>query len=100
MHRYIIERANLSHEQALALAQAKLKEATLHEREIDATMPGELTITAQSMVRLTGHGTTWDQDYYVSEVERKLSRDGGFTQTVKAKNESPGGTTKITTSET
>ena len=96
VHRYVYERPNLTPESALAFAQARLTEATLHERKIVVEMPGELDLDARRMVRLSGYGSGWDQDYYVDEIVRTLSASG-FRQTVTAKNESPGGTTTITT---
>jgi phage protein D len=97
VHRYIIERAGLTHEAALELAQAKLLEATLHERKITVEMPGELDLEPRRMVTLAGYGAGWDQDYYVFDIVRNLS-EKGLTESVTAKNESPGGVTKITTS--
>ncbi len=97
IHRYIIERPGLTHDQALQLAEAKLKEASLHERKIVVGMPGEIDLSPTDTVRLVGHSTGWDQDYYVDSIERRLSV-AGFEQTLTCKNESPGGTTLITTS--
>ena len=96
IHRYIYERSGLSPAEALAFAQARLKEATLHERKVVIVMPGELELDARRMVTLAGYGKGWDQDYYVAEIVRRISMKG-FEQTITLKNESPGGTTIIAT---
>ena len=93
--RYVLTRPNLSREDALQLAQSTLAERTKHERLISFSMPGELAMTARTLLRLSGTGTAFDQDYYVDEIDRTLSFEGGFIQRVRAKNSSPRQTTAI-----
>lgn len=87
--RYVLVRPNLTPDQALQLAQRKLAELTQHERVIEATMPGELTITPRSQIVLSGTGTEFDQAYFVDVIERSLNPRSGFTQRIRAKNTSP-----------
>jgi phage protein D len=86
--RYVFVRPNLSMNEALQLAQAKLAELTRHERVITAIMPGELTLTPRDQVVLQGSGTAFDQVYQIDEIERRLSIEEGFVQRLRAKNAS------------
>jgi phage protein D len=87
--KYIVTRPNLTQDAAQALASQKLAEFSRHERVIDVEMPGELTLTPQSLLQLDGTGTAFDQVYYPDEISRTMNVTGGFTQTVRAKNHSP-----------
>lgn len=93
VQRYVYVRPNLTPQDALQLAQRILGELSRHERVVRATLPGELTLTPRSLVRLAGTGTDFDQTYYVAEIDRRLSVERGFTQTVRAKNSSPASAT-------
>lgn len=86
-HRYVI--ANLTEDQALKIAQQIATDLTLHERIVSVEMPGELTLTPRSMVRLQGTGTSFDQVYHVGSIERPISFDAGFRQSLRLKNSSP-----------
>ena len=88
---YVYVVPNLSADDALKYAQARLAELTLHERVISAEMPGELTLFPRAMVRVEGTGTGFDQAYWIDRVERHFSLRDGFVQTVHARNAtSPG----------
>lgn len=87
--RYTFVRANLTPEQALQLAQRKLSELTRHEKIIEATLPGELSLGPRSQVALSGTGTDFDQTYFLDVIERSLSAHRGFVQRLRAKNTSP-----------
>ena len=84
--RYVFVRPNLTMDEALKLAQSKLAELTRHERTIIAAMPGELSLTPRSIVILEGTVTSFDQSYYVDEIERSISIGSGFTQRIVARN--------------
>ena len=86
---YVLVRPNLTPDQALQLAQRKLAELTQLERVIEATMPGELSLTARSVLMLTGTGTDFDQTYFVDVLERSINPHAGFVQRIRAKNTSP-----------
>lgn len=87
--RYVFVRPNLTQEDALKLAQQKLVELTRHERILQATMPGELTLSPRSMLTLVGTGTAFDQTYYLDTIHRSIDFERGFTQHIRAKNSSP-----------
>jgi phage protein D len=88
--RYVYVVPNLTPDAALQLAQRRLAELTRHERVIIAEMPGDLALLPRMQVVLEGSGTTFDQVYWVDEVDRHLSVGGGFTQQVRARNASVG----------
>ncbi len=80
---------NATPEQVDRLVEAKLKELSRHERIVNFRMPGELTLDQRSMLTLSGTGTSFDQEYYIDTVERRMDTEGGFTQHVRCKNSSP-----------
>lgn len=80
---------NATPEQVDRMVEAKLKELSRHERVVNFTMPGELTLDQRSRITLTGTGTSFDQDYYIDEVHRNMDFEGGFVQHVRCKNSSP-----------
>ena len=41
------------------------------------------------MLRLTGTGTKFDQDYYVDGITRSMSLDEGYVMDISAKNINP-----------
>ena len=88
---YVFVQPNLTPDQALNLAQRKLAELAQHERVIDLTMPGELTLTPRSLITLTATGTAFDQSYFVDTIERRIGVGCGFVQRVRAKNMSSAG---------
>jgi phage protein D len=86
---YVLVRPNLTSDQALKLAQQKLADGTRHERIISMSMPGELAISARSLMRLSDTGSEFDGVYYVDSIERHLHIDHGFTQHLRCKNVVP-----------
>jgi phage protein D len=87
--RYIFVKPNLTSDQAMRLAQRKLAELSRHERVVAFTMPGELSLTARSLVTLQGTGTEFDQTYFVDSIERSLHYQQGFIQRLRCKNMAP-----------
>ena len=83
---YVYVRPGWSQQAALAYAQAQYADILRHERTVTVSMPGDLTMTQRSMVSLTGTGTSFDTVYFVDEIERSFSLDGGFTQRLTLKN--------------
>ena len=75
---------------APSLAQQRLRELTLHERVIDAEMPGELRLSPRQQILLSGSNTEFDQLYWIDTIIRRLSVQSGFTQSLRARNASPG----------
>jgi phage protein D len=86
---YLFVRPNLTADQASRFAQDKLNELTMHERMVEFIMPGDLLLTPNSQLIMSGTGTQFDQIYNIDVVERRLSLSEGFMQTVRAKASSP-----------
>lgn len=86
---YVVVRPNLTPDKALAIAQQRLSELSRHERVIEFSMPGELTLTPRSMIQLDGTGTEFDQAYYIDSIERSFRPRTGFLQHIRASNGSP-----------
>lgn len=93
---YVIIRPGLTLDAAQKLAEQMRAEFSRHERVVDIEMPGELTLTPQSMVQLIGTNTDFDQSYYPDEIRRSMTFTGGFTQSVRGKNHSPQSQTQPT----
>lgn len=86
---YNFIKPDLTHAQAEIFAQQKLVEISRHERVVTVNMPGDLTTNVRDMARLSGTGTGFDQIYYIDTLERTLSLNHGFVQTLTLKNQSP-----------
>jgi phage protein D len=86
---YVFVKPNMTPEDADRFADAMIKEITRHERIVNITMPGELKLTPRTMLKLEGTGTSYDQVYFVDEISRTMSFDGGFQQRVRCRNTSP-----------
>jgi phage protein D len=79
---------NLAQDQAQQLAEAKLRQITQQERVITATLPGDPTLTGDTVIKLTGTGTDFDQLYYLDRLQHALSFRRGYAMTIRAKNHS------------
>ncbi|MGT2505666.1 hypothetical protein [Cupriavidus basilensis] len=86
---YPITRGGLTQDGATQLAQKTHAEITQHEMKLTAVLPGDNVMTSTALVRLTGTGTAFDQDYYVESVRRSMSVNGGYGMSVAAKNHNP-----------
>jgi hypothetical protein len=81
-------RPGLSPAAALLYLQAQYQDITQHERLLTVEIPGELNMTARSIIALSGTNTSFDQRYYVDSIDRTWSLDQGFTQSLSLKNHS------------
>jgi phage protein D len=86
---YTFKMPGLDQGQAQLIANAKLDEITKHERKIDVTLPGELLLQPRQLVAVTGTGTSFDQSYFIDEINRRVSLEEGFMETIRMKNHSP-----------
>lgn len=86
---YTYKVPGLTQDQAQRFANARLEEISKHERLVDVTIPGETSLTPRQLVNLTGTGTSFDQSYYIDAIDRSMSVDDGFIQTIRMKNHSP-----------
>ena len=60
---YLFVRPNLTGDQALKFARQKLDDLTMHERVVDLTVPGDLSLAPPGQLIVTGTGTEFDQTY-------------------------------------
>jgi hypothetical protein len=93
--KYVFVKPNMTPDEALQFAQQKLKELSQNERVLEITTPSPLALTPRDIINLTGTGTSFDQLYFIAEIERSLDFAGGFHQHIRAKNTSPRTTTTV-----
>ncbi|GAN79769.1 phage late control D family protein [Acidocella aminolytica] len=86
---YVEVKPGLSPAEALKYGQTMLAQLSRHERVIHTEMPADTTTTPRQMVQLSSTGSAFDQPYYIDSIRRSLDCNGGFTQTIRAKNSSP-----------
>jgi prophage tail gpP-like protein len=82
-HIYI--RPNMTEDQAQQLANSIYNDIVAHEMKISATLPGDLLLTPQSIIKLVGTGSSFDQVYFPQTISRHIGM-GGFSMAVTAKN--------------
>ena len=85
----VIERPNLTEDQAQKLADSTREQITRHERLISFSCPLEMNLTARSMITLTGGCSSgWTaQNYYINTITRRMGPSDA-TQEVSCKNRS------------
>jgi len=76
---------NLTPDEARKYALSRLNELSQHARVIAVEMPGELVLTPRMVVRLVGSVGDFDQFYRIDCIERYVSCEHGFSQSVHAK---------------
>lgn len=86
---YRVIRNGLSPESATALAQKIYREIIQHEMKFTGSTAGDNLLTPETMVRIEGTASPFDQLYYCDSVRRTLSWDTGYTMTISGKNHSP-----------
>jgi phage protein D len=67
---------NNTKEQIDKIAKNKLAEITGQERLIDLEMPGDVNITPENRLNLTGTNTAYDQSYTISRANHHMSQSG------------------------
>jgi len=73
----------------LCLAQYQIAELSRHERIVECSMPGELSLTPRSTILFEGTGSAFDQVYYVDSIERVFAQRRGFVQHLRLISASP-----------
>src|SRR6185312_5795800 len=86
---FALIRPNLSSESARRLAQQLADEVCHHERVIEISMPGDVTLTPGSVVFFGGTDTEFDQSYYVDAIKRVIQPRSGFIQHMSLRSPSP-----------
>ena len=82
---YVLVRPNVTADVAQSIAQRVLGEMKQHARCIEAEMPGELSMQPRSSLEISDTGTDFDGVYTISDIERRISFERGFTQHVRAR---------------
>ncbi len=82
---YAVIRPNISDAAAKVLAQRLLGQMAQHERSVSIEMPGDITTQPRDILYLSGTDTDFDGTWTVTEVDRHLSFQGGFTQVLEAR---------------
>ena len=76
---------NLSNAQVQALAVTIYNDILAHLRTVTIAVPGDVTMQPRQSLQLIGTGTTWDRLYRIDNIQREMSFEGGFKQTVVAR---------------
>ena len=80
---------NLTVQDAEKLADSLLRELTSHQVKLNVTMPADNLLQTETLIKVTGTGTAFDQTYYPSSIKRSWSFEGGYVMDIDAKNHSP-----------
>lgn len=83
---YVFTVPNLTTDQAIKYAEARLHELSRHEMRLDASLPGDEILTTRTIVQLVGTDTEFDQIYYPDSIIRNFSMSAGCTMDLSAKN--------------
>lgn len=86
LYTYVIP--GLTQEQALQRAQSILKNITIHEVKLNAVLPGDNFLRKDSVIKVVGTNSAFDQIYYCDMVRRTLSMEEGYSMILEAKNHS------------
>lgn len=86
---YSVVRSGLDRQQAQALAQKLHKQITDHEMRMSGTLPGDNLLMADTIIRVEGTSSAFDQLYYADSVRRSLSFESGYLMNFTAKNHNP-----------
>ena len=86
---YVFVIANLDEATAQKKANEFAHEISLHERVVNVSMPGDVTLTPRNMFKLQGTQTSFDQVYFCASIDRSISFEEGYRQSIRLKNASP-----------
>ncbi len=73
---YVIRRPNLTQDQAQQLANSMLLDLTKREKTAEIECEGDPAMNVRRRVKISGTGTAFDLDYYVSELSQAYSTKG------------------------
>lgn len=90
---FLVLKPNLLPDEAQRLARTTYSRLLAHQCVITGRMAGELDLTTQHRLRLSGTGTGWDRIYTIDRIEREMSLEGGFSQHIMARSD-PNGVTE------
>jgi len=86
---YRLIRNGLTPAQAYALAQKVYQDIVKHEMKVSGSLAGDNLLTPQTLLRIEGTQSAFDQLYWCDAVRRSFSLDSGYTMSFTAKNNSP-----------
>lgn len=86
---YTIRRAGLTHDGAMQLAQQVHRDITRHEMRLSGSTAGDNLLMPDTIIRVEGTGSQFDQLYYADSVRRAFSWDAGYHMSFSAKNHNP-----------
>jgi phage protein D len=86
---YRIIRNGLTPEAANALAQSVYKSIVQHEMKFSGSTAGDNLLTPQTLVRIEGTQSPFDQLYWCDNIKRHMDWEAGYTMSISGKNHSP-----------
>jgi phage protein D len=86
---YRVVRNGLDPGAAATLAQSIYNSIVQHEMKVSGSTAGDNLLTPQTLLRIEGTQSPFDQVYYCDSVRRSMSWDGGYSMSFTAKNHSP-----------
>jgi phage protein D len=86
---YRIIRNGLTPDMAMQKAQAIYKQIVQHEMKMSGSSAGDNLLTPQTIIRVEGTESPFDQLYFCDSVRRSFSWEGGYRMSFSAKNHSP-----------
>lgn len=87
--RYQYDVPGLTKEQALELAQKRALQISKNEKRVRITLPADNLLTINTLIKVQGTNTEYDQVYYPQTIARTMSMSEGYSMIVDAKNHSP-----------
>lgn len=85
----------LTQEGADREAERLLREMTKHLRSCDVSVPGDPTVDIRTIVTLRGTRGSFDTDYHLDEIVRRLAQNRAFTMHVRGRNVIPDSTAAL-----
>jgi len=82
---YVVVRPNMTADAAQNLANRIVSLMAQHGRVVYIDMPGDLTTTPRGSLTIVDTGTDFDGPYMITAVDRLISFEHGFSQTVEAR---------------
>jgi len=82
---YMMLQPNLTANAASQLAQRMVTQMAQQAQTVCVEMPGDLTTFPRGGLTLADTGTDFDGDYFITDVERRISFERGYTQTIQAR---------------
>ncbi|WP_220272682.1 hypothetical protein [Aquitalea aquatica] len=86
---YRVIRNGLTPEDAMKKAEEIYRQIIQHEMKVSGSMPGDNLLTPQTIIRVEGTDSPFDQLYYCDSVRRSLSFEEGYRMSFTAKNHNP-----------